>query len=413
MYSKRNVLKALAFLVDGYIDFREGILIKNTEIPINFVKGISYMKVLALKEKKNFPNNMNEFIKLTTIPIGDWGYDFLNNAIEDLDIKHCCLYQPNQIDDFDEYSYYEYEDDEDEEIDVLYQAKEIKNALFTGADIEEFYNDQIFYELFKHLEEEEYQICRDGINNTLLKLTNFPSVGYFKGLSFEVINILKSKVYTKVDKYTQVHNHPDYKNGVVIKCPVCGALMEKYGRYHLKCPIPKCNFKKEKLRISIHAYNKENMVAYNENLMVLKKNFHNSIKFPGIAELELLDALTEFNKTYNTISKIVKYPKKDSADFLIYFTNGDIHIIDVKDYKVAKDLAKHLNSSSSNDITKKKHGLTYTKAFIIAPDYLDKVYNYRSDFESEIKNKKLNFHFVSSYIKELESLNTQQQMSLF
>ena len=316
MKSKNDILKALAFLVDGYIDFREGLLERKTTIPENLIKGMSYMKVLALLEGKDFPNNMNDFIKLTSVPIGNWGYDFLNESIEDLDISDYCLYQADTIDEFDEYSYYGYDDeDEDEEVDVLYQAKQIKKALFTGADIEEFYNDKIFYDLFKHLSQEEYQICRDGINNSLLKKRSILSAGNFKGVNLEVSNILKEKVYTKIDKYTQVHKSDKYKDGVVVKCPVCEALMERHGRYNLKCPIPKCNFKKEKLGISLHAYNPEDVIPYDDNLIVLKKNFHNSIKFPGIAELELLEALNKFNKEYNAISRIVKYPKKTLLTF--------------------------------------------------------------------------------------------------
>ena len=412
MNNQNNTLKHLAFLVDGYIQLRESILEKKNDIPTDFIKGMSYMKVLALKEGKSFPNNMNNFNELITVPIGKWGYDFINDAIEGLNIEHCCLYQPNLIDEFDEDSYYDEEDYENEDLDVLAQAKEIRKALFTGADIEEFYNDKIFYELFKHLDQEEYQICRDGINNNLLTTRNFMASGNFKGLSPDVISILKEHVYTKVDKYTQAHNHPNYKDGVVVQCPTCGALMERFGRYHLKCPIPKCEFKKKKLKLSLYAYNESDFIPYKDNLLVLKKSFHNSIKFPGIAELELLDALDKLNKKHNIILKIEKYPKKDSADFLIYLTNGDVHIIDVKDYKNSKDLAKHLNASASNDITKKKHGIKYTKAFIIAPDYLKNVYNYKENFENEIKNKKLNFRFVDSYIKELESLTKHQQLSL-
>ena len=33
MKSKNDILKALAFLVDGYIDFREGLLERKTTIP--------------------------------------------------------------------------------------------------------------------------------------------------------------------------------------------------------------------------------------------------------------------------------------------------------------------------------------------------------------------------------------------
>lgn len=411
MNNQNDILKNLAYLVDGYIAFRESILEKRSDMPANFIKGISYMKVLALKEGKSFPSNMNDFSKLINIPIGDWGYDFLNDAIADLGIENFCLYQPELVEEFDEYSYYN-EEDYDEDVDVLAQAKEIRKALFSGTDIEEFYNDKIFYELFKHLDQEEYQICRDGINNSLLNTRNFLSSGNFKGVSPDVKHILENDVYTKVDKFTQVHKHPDYPNGVVFQCPECGALLERYERHHLKCPIPKCEFKKKLLKQSLFAFDKNKPIPYKDNLLVLKKSFHNSIKFPGIAEMELLEALNAFNKKYGLISNIEKYPKKDSADFLIYFTNGDIHIIDVKDYKNPEDLAKHLNEKASNDITKKKHGIKYTKAFIIAPNYLNHVYKYKEKFESEMGATKLNFHFVDSYIKELELLGKDQQLSL-
>lgn len=413
MNNKRYTLQSLAYLIDGYIELRENILNKNSEIPQNFIKGLCFLQVLAIKESKTFPSSLNTFNSLIDIPIGDWDFDFIKEAIDGLNIEHCCLYQANPIDELDEDAYYLEYDYMDEDVDVLAQAKEIRKALFTGTDIDEFYNDKVFYELFKHLSQEQYQICRDGINNNLLTTRNFLSSDNFKGLNPDAINILKEDIYAKVDKYTQVHKHPHYKNGVVIKCPTCGALMERHGRYHLKCPIPKCEFKKKKLKLSLYAYNKSDCIPYKDNMLVLKRNFHNSIKFPGIAEMELLEELHRLNKECNIISKIEKYPKKDSADFLIYLTNGDIHIIDVKDYKNAKDLAKHLNASPSNDITKKKHGIKYTKAFIIAPDYLNNVYKYREDFESEIENKKLNFHFIDSYVKELRLLSKNQQLTLF
>lgn len=412
MDKKRYTLKSLAYLVDGYIELRENILNKNTEIPKKFLEGISFLQLLAIQEGKHFPGSLNAFQDLIEVPIGEWDFEFIQESIQDLNISHCCLHQTDFIDVYDEEAYYNEDEVEDDDIDVLAQAKEIRNALFVGSDIEEYFNDSIFYELFKHLNQEEYEICREGINNNLLTTRNFLGAGHFKGLNPEVVNILKESVYTKVDKYTQVHKHSDYKEGVVIKCSTCGALMERYGRY-LKCPIPKCAFKKEKLNISMFAYNQSDIVPYKDNLLVLKKSFHNSIKFPGIAEQELLSALDKFNKKYNTILKIEKYPKKDSADFLIYFSNGDIHIIDVKDYKKAEDLTKHLNSNDSKDITKKKHGLKFTKAFIIVPNYLENVYKYRENFENTINNKKLHFHFIDSYIKELESLNKTQQLTLF
>lgn len=413
MNNKKYTLQSLAYLVDGYIELRENILNKTNEIPQNFIKGVSFLQVLAIKEGTQFPGSLNKFSSLIEVPIGDWNFNFIKEAIDGLNIEHCCLYQANPIDELDEYSYYLEDEYMDEEIDVLAQAKEIRKALFTGTDIEEFYNDKIFYELFKHLNQEEYQVCRDGINNNLLTTRNFLSPGNFKGLNPDAINILKEDVYTKVDKYTQVHKHPDFKDGVIIKCPTCEALMERHGKYHLKCPIPKCEFKKKKLKVSLYAYNQSDVIPYKDNMLVLKKNFHNSIKFPGIAESELLEALHKFNEKHGVVLKIEKYPKKDSADFLIHLKNGDIHIIDVKDYKNAKDLAKHLNASSANDITKKKHDIEYTKAFIIAPNYLKNVHKYREDFESEIKNKKLNFHFIDSYIEELGLLNKNQQLTLF
>lgn len=415
MNKKRDTLKSLAYLIDGYIELRENILNKNTEIPSKFLKGISFLQFLAIQENKHFPGSLNKFKDLITVPIGEWDFEFIQEAIQDLNISHCCLHQTECIDEYDEEAYYdEFDMENEEEIDVLAQAKEIRNALLFGEDIEEYFNDSVFYDLFEHLNQEQYEICREGINNNLLTTRNFLSAGHFKGLNPEAVNILKEHVYIKVDKYTQVHPHDKHKDGVVIKCPTCGALMEKYGKYHVKCPIPKCGFKKNKLNISMFAYNQSDIVPYKENLLVLKKSFHNSIKFPGIAEQELLNALNKFNKKYNTISKIEKYPKKDSADFLIYFTNGDIHIIDVKDYKKAKDLTKHLKASDANDISKKKHGLKFTKAFIIAPNYLQNVYKYRETFENTIGNDtKLQFHFVDSYIKELEQLNRTSQLTLF
>lgn len=417
MTNKEYTLKSLAYLVDGYIELRNNISDRNSEIPAKFIKGLSSLQLIGIKEQEYFPSNLDKFYELITIPIGKWGYDFINNAIDGLNINEYALYQEDLIDEYDEDSFYfDNEEFDEEDVDVLAGAKKIKKAILSNSDasdIDEFFNDRVFYELFKNLDQDNYQICRDGINNNLIRTRDFEGPNYFKGLSKEVIDLLRKDIYTRVDKYTQVHIDGNTKKPVIIKCSECGALMERDGKHHLKCPIPKCNTKKKMLGYSLHSYNNSDIIPYNQNILVLKHYYHKSIKFPGIAETELLNALNKFNNKYGLISKIVKYPKKDSADFLVYLTNGDIHIIDVKDYTDSKGLAEYLNSSESNDITnKKKHGLEYTKAFIIAPDYWSKKYRYRENFEETINNKKLNFHFIESYIKELESLTRNQQLTL-
>ena len=416
MKNKEYTLKSLAYLVDGYLELRNNISNNKSEIPNKFIKGLSSLKLISIKEGENFPSSLDGFYPLISTPIGEWGYDFINKAIENLEINEYALYQTEFKDEeYDEDSFYFDDEEHDyEDIDVLAGAKNIKKAILMNtdaSDINEIFNDKTFYKIRNSLDQEGYEIFRDDMTNNLLSTRDFGKVNCFKGLDDKIIDIIKNDMYTTVDRYTQVHTLNNSKP-VIVKCPVCRALMEKDGRHHLKCPIPKCNTKKKLLGYSLHSYNDSDIIPYNNNLRVLKTYYHNSIKFPGIAESELLEALNKFNKKYGFISKIVKYPKKDSADFLIYLTNGDIHIIDVKDYTDSKDLAEYLDSSKLNDITKKNHGLKYTKAFIITPDYWSKKYRYRENFEENINNKKLNFHFVESYIKELESLTENQQLTL-
>lgn len=368
---KRETQKYLAFLGEGIEMLGKDISTKR-EVPLSLEKALCGLKAMAIVNGEYFPTNLNDIYELISKPISEWNLDFITEAIKGFNISDLVIYQ-----DF-------IEDDDD---DVLLGAKKLKNTL-SESNIDEYFSlSQQFYEMRNELNEEEYVIFRQGLQNSIVKNLEFNKI--FAGLDKKFIEQIKKLFYTDLNPITQV------SDGKIHICPTCGYPMEAEGHLFY-CPMNKCKQRRDKEKKS---YILGNSIELKGNYKVLTYEAQAFIKIPGMAEDALMEKLALLNKKYKCIKEMKKYPVKDLADLLVEFEDGSIDIIDVKDYRESMNLVKYLNSNG--DITVKKGVPKFNEAYIIIPDYLEDKY-YINNFENNIGNKNLKISSISNYIKMLE-----------
>lgn len=115
-------------------------------------------------------------------------------------------------------------------------------------------------------------------------------------------------------------------------------------------------------------------VKWERGLLRIKDGIHQRVCFPGIPELNLYSALEALQEKYPEYLHQVKlYPGLDRYDLQLYFSDGTVWAIDIKDvrdpYKLAKNL-KPLYSEGSLRYDESFYAIS-DRCIANYPDYLE------------------------------------------
>ncbi len=162
----------------------------------------------------------------------------------------------------------------------------------------------------------------------------------------------------------------DYlSHGGFYVCPYCGWTLKEYEipksgfvsneKYRYKCTTGKCNIHSAGWNFEY----RKSEIRY----MRVKHSIQKSVVQPGIVELKLCEKLLKImDDIYlgDGKSKLELYPNCDFADIKISFQNGEVWMVDVKDWVNSGALASKLNSEG----VFKRDDIKFDKGFVVVPN---------------------------------------------
>lgn len=181
--------------------------------------------------------------------------------------------------------------------------------------------------------------------------------------------------------YEEIPNEYALDNGYFYSCPYCGWTLKKNKKtagsfksdkpFQYRCNTDKCITHAKKWEI------KESLLA--KQYLRVKPSIQKYVVEPGIVELELYQKLLKaFDEKYkeHSIDKVTLYPNCDFADIKLEFSDGEVWMVDVKDWKLAQALANDLNKEG---MFKSRERVDFNRGFLVVPT------TYGNDYINQLK----------------------------
>lgn len=286
-----------------------------------------------LQKEGSFNTNSHSLSKFITTPLINSDYPYLGELFNDYPLEETVMYDKGTG-----------------------STTEFCHYVKLDTEYIEHDSQQFISRLFQEANEEEYSIIREFVVRERLIATSELA----KKIYFE--NRLPERFLTLVESIYEDVKESYYEGDHFKVCPYCKHPLKRIsGEY--KCSDARCTGRCN------HWGNFEELRG---RYKVVNPSLWRYIVYPGLMEIRLYDQL----KILPGIKEVILYPYMDFADLRITTIQGEILLVDVKDWKSAFELYKNL--STKLPFTKaerhSKLDIKYDKAILVVPEYKKKSY---------------------------------------
>lgn len=200
--------------------------------------------------------------------------------------------------------------------------------------------------------------------------------------------------------------------GLFYKCNYCHGLMYLNKENKLLCENRWCKGNENKPQAIEE-------LPEGENLLWLKRDLRYFIHHPGLAELYLEKEISKMGLD------IILYPDLDKYDLQITFPDQTIWAVDVKSWKLARELARNLikdfDANAQKEVIPQIPDSRYDKSFFVFPDEITSSQKeYKNEFfqiisgsllSSQINKSQVFFikEFLQKIKRQLKSIETNHE----
>jgi hypothetical protein len=178
--------------------------------------------------------------------------------------------------------------------------------------------------------------------------------------------------------------------GLFYKCSCCKGLMYLNKNNKLLCENRQCKGNTDKPQVI-------KQLPAGENLLWLKRDLRYFIHYPGIAELFLQKELSKMGL------RVILYPDLDKYDLQITFPDQTIWAVDVKSWRLARELARNLiknfDANSEKEVIPQIPDSRHEKSFFVFPDEITpSTTEYKNEFLRIISGSSLDSQIKESQV---------------
>lgn len=343
-------LDTFIYLVFGLEEFTRS---QTAQIP----SSIRYaLNDLSFEMNENFPRTFHSFIQFCHQPLIDW-YPLPFPA--EFDPRFPLLDNGTLSDEAQDYCFYQAEK-------MQLSSNTLSNISQTMLDNLAFI--QLRQKLKNHPDQETAQALYVRVRSFLIEH------------SWASINQLRSNpdILSELGKfYESIDSHHDF-----IECERCGLLEN----IHDKWVGLKPNYCSDHGAGSPYLQ----VVKNTGKLFRLKRGIHLRIFIPGRIELALFDLADHLQEEYpSQLTLIKRYPRLDSYDLQLTFSDEEVWAIDAKDQAKADRLGKQIKFPYGEG------DLAYHQVFYVLPDRRMNDWGYRDMIQQIAQHNPANLHIMS------------------
>ncbi|RHW37457.1 MerR family transcriptional regulator [Lysinibacillus yapensis] len=375
--NKNKLFYSICQLAHSLVIIRERLRLKKMKsLPVNWEKATNFLFQYSHESKSEliFPTNFADQLNLIKTPLYEWPIAGMKELFQHE--AEATTFKPVLY----------------EEESFLY-AHVLQEQFLTSDKTEKFKN--FMMECRKQGENEFYtEVRKFLIQNPVLAFE-------FRSEATMEYNRLKTKLkdFAVASDLFDVMYEPVPKNKIefsntIYRCPYCkGALQIVYTKNgkQFRCEFLKCKHYSDQKNSLV--WRKPQEQSYSNPPMQLTKEALHSITIPGISEIRILEKLAKLSQVEN----LQLFPECDIGD-ISFELNGELYLIDVKDYLSALSLSYDLNKDVSYRIPRKK----YDHQIIVVPEFRN--INY-----VRIVKRKLHQDFAYDVLHENELLKLCKQ----
>lgn len=334
---KREIFFNIKLLALGIVK-REALCIEgvwNGERNFEEKKALASMFLIynKLQKQGSFNTNTYSLSKFITTPLINSDYPYLSELFKDYPLEETVLYDKGTG-----------------------STTEFCHYIKLDTEYIEHDSQQFVNKIFQEASEKEYSQIREFvIRERLIASSEFAKKIYFE-------NRLPEKFLTLVESIYEDVRDSYYEGDHFKICPYCKHPLKIISAVY-KCSDARCNGR------CGHWGNFEELHG---RYKVVNSSLWRYIVYPGLMEIRLYDQI----KVLPGVKEVVLYPHLDFADLKITTTNGEIIMVDVKDWKSAFELYKNLSIKQpfSKSARHSNVDIKYDKAVLVVPEYKKKSY---------------------------------------